>query len=640
MVFELALTALITPEPLESSYEYLLDVLLLNLGDLMVPLNEFVDKPYALGENERFLHDHRGIVDYVITDVELFVKRFREIRRDRRINQFVFLMDRPDHQLLIIQMQEGLAARPLVVFDRYHDIAPNLSFDDCLALGIIEYVSVGEAHSLCEIAVDISLAKQETTTHVEITQASFLGIEAASVAFVTSSQGPRLSYFASQRKQLITANIDPRRGAIQTTQLWYAHRNLVMPKTSTMIPGAEGNRGVPLVVAFMALKDDQEDAIIIKQSTVDFGALSCSTNRTYVSEAVNPSTMMSELFEVPGHVLSKRNVSYDAIAKHGLPAVGSYISGGDIVIGKTRSVKRNFGDAQTKRSMLSRRDISTVSRKDESGLVVESTIASLPHGKRATVTICTVRHVIVGDKLTTSSAQKGVISRICPTEDMPVSMETGVSPDLVVSPLSQTSRMTMGAMISALTGKTVCVTGDLDMGVDNQEFQVSNREHIKRCEAALAEAGFNSRGTETYIDGRTGELVEAQIFTGVITYYRLIHLASKKIHARSYGPRDPTHRQALERRKKNGGLRVSTNHAHARQAQILGLIYTHVFHSLCIGWRARSGMSRRPRSYKDSSNAIPGAQRRSCGFCMQAVQPRRRRCQRIDRIRLVRLVLD
>ena len=77
-----------------------------------------------------------------------------------------------------------------------------------------------------------------------------------------------------------------------------------------------------------------------------------------------------------------------------------------------------------------------------------------------------------------------------------------------------------------------------------------------KCEKVLREHGFSSDGTECFIDGQTGLPLKARMFVGVVEYYRLIHIASKKIHARSTGPRDPLTRQPRDGRRFGGGLRI------------------------------------------------------------------------------------
>jgi DNA-directed RNA polymerase beta subunit len=172
------------------------------------------------------------------------------------------------------------------------------------------------------------------------------------------------------------------------------------------------------------------------------------------------------------------------------------------------------------------------------------------------VVVTTTRTPEVGDKFTSQYAQKGVIGAVWDDADMPFSMQTGTSPDMIVSPLSMTSRMTMSSLLEALCGKSVCVSGDYDVGVDDQDYASGNDRYRRKFEAILKEKGFSSDGTETFIDGRTGLPIKARIFVGVVEYFRLVHIASKKIHARSTGPRDPLTRQPRDGRRFGGGLRI------------------------------------------------------------------------------------
>jgi DNA-directed RNA polymerase I subunit RPA2 len=56
--------------------------------------------------------------------------------------------------------------------------------------------------------------------------------------------------------------------------------------------------------------------------------------------------------------------------------------------------------------------------------------------------------------------------------------------------------------------------------------------------------------------GITGELLEADIFVGLVYYQRLRHMVSDKSQARATGPCDILTQQPLKGRKKGGGIRV------------------------------------------------------------------------------------
>ncbi len=160
-----------------------------------------------------------------------------------------------------------------------------------------------------------------------------------------------------------------------------------------------------------------------------------------------------------------------------------------------------------------------------------------------------------GDKGTTKHCQKGVCARRTSQEDCIFSEQTGISPDVMCAPLGIISRMTMGSLIEALTGKAVSLSGNLDAGVDKQLFNRGNNDKIKENMEILKKHGFSPRGVERFRDGRTGELLEGHVFCGVVDFFRLLQLSRKKIHARDIGSRDLLTRQPSEGRRKGGGLR-------------------------------------------------------------------------------------
>ena len=110
--------------------------------------------------------------------------------------------------------------------------------------------------------------------------------------------------------------------------------------------------------------------------------------------------------------------------------------------------------------------------------------------------------------------------------------------------------------MEALTGKAVCVTGDRTLGVDQQTFTRGFADHRIQVENVLRDHGFAADGTEVFMDGRTGARIKTRLFVGCVEYYRLVHMAQKKIHARSTGPRDPLTRQPRDGRRFGGGLRI------------------------------------------------------------------------------------
>jgi DNA-directed RNA polymerase II subunit RPB2 len=561
LIYELGLTATISPPVVsaESLNLVIQDV----LGHLLVPTTAWlgmVRDPDVPSDFGSYLYiDVHGSWSGCILQPHAFVRGFLALRRSGSISPFAFIERHTDFRTIRITYQEGILCRPLLVYHpgEPHPICETDSLNRLIARGLVEYVSPAEQSTLCQIAVSLETCT-EVTTHVELTQASFLGKLASSVAFATGQQGPRLAYSTLQRKQIITGGTKRFRGANETNQLWNNHRPLVRTKTAGLLPEAVSiQRGVPVVLALMSLPQNQEDAIIVKRSTLQRGAFMMSDNREYTSEAPPPCPTRSETFERPDTVISKKNVSYDCIGETGVPLVGTKIPGGSVVIGKTRLLKRTSISKNEVTALSSRKcDISTCTKKSDDGVVTQVDRANMPNGTRIRVVVTSTRTPDIGDKFTSQYAQKGVIGAVWEDVDMPFSTQTGISPDMIVSPLSMTSRMTMSSMLEALCGKSVSISGDYDIGLDDQDYQKSNRRYQEKFEAVLRAHGFSGDGTEQYIDGRTGVPIKARIFVGVVEYFRLVHIASKKIHARSTGPRDPLTRQPRDGRRFGGGLRI------------------------------------------------------------------------------------
>jgi DNA-directed RNA polymerase beta subunit len=141
-------------------------------------------------------------------------------------------------------------------------------------------------------------------------------------------------------------------------------------------------------------------------------------------------------------------------------------------------------------------------------------------------------------------------------EDMPFVMSSGVIPDILMSPLGLTSRMTVGKIIEAITGKAVVASGNWNIGVDEQRLDNSSDTLLNEVQEILKQHGFNPNGTEVFLDGKTGRRFAVPIMTGFLTYVKLNHMVKKKAHARSVGPIQPLTRQPTEGKKRHGGLRV------------------------------------------------------------------------------------
>jgi len=146
-------------------------------------------------------------------------------------------------------------------------------------------------------------------------------------------------------------------------------------------------------------------------------------------------------------------------------------------------------------------------------------------------------------------AQKGTIGMILPDEDMPFTAD-GISPDIIINPLSIPSRMTIGKMIEFVTSKVAAFTGER---INATGFRRFNVEEFARN---LLQYGYSSSGSERMMSGIDGKQIEARIFIGPCYYQALKHQVEDKIQMRARGGVSQLTRQPVSGRKRGGGLRL------------------------------------------------------------------------------------
>jgi DNA-directed RNA polymerase subunit beta len=244
----------------------------------------------------------------------------------------------------------------------------------------------------------------------------------------------------------------------------------------------------------------------------------------------------------------------------------------------------------------------------------------LPPGvmKMVKVFVAVKRKLQPGDKMAGRHGNKGVISRIVPSEDMPY-LENGTPVDIVLNPLGVPSRMNVGQILETHLGwaadglgqrvsevlatvqrgagsgelrqlisdlyegeektqieqlapdELLDLAGNLAHGVPmaSPVFDGAKEEDIV---AMLEKAGLSSTGQVTLIDGRTGEPFDRPVTVGYIYMMKLHHLVDDKIHARSIGPYSLVTQQPLGGKAQFGGQRFGEMEVWALEAY--GAAYT------------------------------------------------------------------
>ncbi len=235
------------------------------------------------------------------------------------------------------------------------------------------------------------------------------------------------------------------------------------------------------------------------------------------------------------------------------------------------------------------------------------------------VFIAVKRKLQPGDKMAGRHGNKGVISKICPVEDMPY-LEDGTPVDIVLNPLGVPSRMNIGQILethlgwaSASLGKQVNkmieqiqtegqtknlkdklvdiynledhqkIIKNMD---DDQVLELANnlKDGIpfatpvfdgakeKDITNLLLKSGVSQSGQEVLYDGVTGKKFERPVTVGYMYMLKLHHLVDEKIHARSIGPYSLVTQQPLGGKAQFGGQRFGEMEVWALEAY--GAAYT------------------------------------------------------------------
>jgi len=194
--------------------------------------------------------------------------------------------------------------------------------------------------------------------------------------------------------------------------------------------------------------------------------------------------------------------------------------------------------------------------------------------------IAETRKIQVGDKLSGRHGNKGIISRILPTQDMPF-LPDGTPLDIILNPLGVPSRMNVGQVFESLLGLAGEKLGRRFKILPFDEIYGKEASRIlvnqKLKEASLKtgiEWLFNSEhpGKMLLRDGRTGDFFDNPITVGRSYILKLIHLVEDKIHARSTGPYAKITEQPLKGKRLNGGQRFGEMEVWALEAY--GCSYT------------------------------------------------------------------
>ncbi len=340
----------------------------------------------------------------------------------------------------------------------------------------------------------------------------------------------------------------------------------------------EVSLGKNALIGFMTWEGyNYEDAVLINQKLVREDMYTSIHIEEYDVEARDTKLGAEEITrDIP-------NVGEDALKdldERGIIRIGAEVRAGDILVGKVTPK----GETElTAEERLLRAIFGEKARE------VKDTSLRVPHGEYGTIVdvkvfdrsncselnpgvnlvvrcyIAQKRKISVGDKMAGRHGNKGVVSRILPSEDMPY-LPDGTPLDIVLNPLGVPSRMNIGQVLEVHLGYAAKALG---WKVCTPVFDGAHEADIR---ALLEQAGYNEDGKMQLYDGRTGEPFDNRVTVGYMYYLKLHHLVDDKIHARSTGPYSMVTQQPLGGKAQFGGQRFGEMEVWALEAY--GAAYT------------------------------------------------------------------
>ena len=395
---------------------------------------------------------------------------------------------------------------------------------------------------------------QHAWTHCEIHPSMILGICASIIPFPDHNQSPRNTYQSAMGKQamgVFLTNYDVRMDTMANI-LYYPQKPLATTRSMEFLKFRELPAGQNAIVAIACYSGyNQEDSVIMNQSSIDRGLFRSLFYRAYTDQEKRVGMSVVEQFEKPmrSDTLKLKHGTYDKLDDDGIVAPGVRVSGEDIIIGKTAPISPDAEELGQRTKLHVKRDTSTPLRSTENGIVDQVLLSTNSDGLRfVKVRMRTTKIPQIGDKFASRHGQKGTIGITYRQEDMPFTSE-GVVPDLIINPHAIPSRMTIAHLIECQLSKVSSLRGYEGDATPFTEVTVDSVSKL------LREHGYHSRGFEIMYNGHTGRKLVAQVFLGPTYYQRLRHMVDDKIHARARGPVQILTRQPVEGRARDGGLR-------------------------------------------------------------------------------------
>ena len=247
--------------------------------------------------------------------------------------------------------------------DDEDEAARKLKWNDLVEQGIVEYLDAEEEETvmICMTPEDLEssrhhaetgelevtagglgdasatvkatgAAKTHTWTHCEIHPSMILGICASIIPFPDHNQSPRNTYQSAMGKQAMGVYLTNYQVRMDTMAniLYYPQKPLATTRSMEYLHFRELPAGQNAIVAILCYSGyNQEDSVIMNQSSIDRGLFRSLYYRSYMDQEKKSGQVQLEEFEKPTRdsTLRLKHGTYEKLDADGLVGLGERVAG-------------------------------------------------------------------------------------------------------------------------------------------------------------------------------------------------------------------------------------------------------------------------------------------------------------------------
>lgn len=181
--------------------------------------------------------------------------------------------------------------------------------------------------------------------------------------------------------------------------------------------------------------------------------------------------------------------------------------------------------------------------------------------------IAKIDRVKVGDKLCGRHGNKGVISKVVESVDMPYTV-SGICPSTITSPIGALARMNVGQFLEGTCGYLCSVSGNRIKAPINVKKAYLGSSIFRLSEIGVWEDYSSCLGSDKFVlkNFKTGCRLKNYAYCAVAYYFKLMHTSKSKYHYRTVGRYSSITQQPVQGKSCKGSQRFGEMEVWALEA--------------------------------------------------------------------------